>query len=743
MGPLSRPSTRLAVSLFLRAKRPTSFATSLQGRVNTPMAPTQRRIRFTLTIPRQLVPLALVMAAVTMVWVSPARSDDSASTSQQVSTGSPATELMRLLGENDLDAAAGFVSQIDITREDLTPSVSMQTLAAIIQTARKCHSEGRREAAAEVYHTGAALCERLLTGSTEPDDSHNPLPPEKAVAVLNSAASSLTSAGRLADALRWLTVSAEHAATRVTIQSTGDKLLAVAAGGLDSDDVLTAGNAYRSAIDLFESHGQGEPFAGLATARLGHAWTLVMAAGESGNEDHLRQSLAAVDTFLQHHDDHTDAPSARMLRLSCQTRLGDPDAAEATREELVRLHPRSTATAEMIVQACADLDSSERDLSETLQEYMIEHHDFLLASHSCKANVEVVASGLMIAAVTGAPEAENAYATALSLCDSVGDTSTDILQRLHVGGHDAVVQRIAMRWLAARDESRHDPNSLVAKMQTQSGMLITGGVREAACRWAGRTGHWSMLAMAAEEEPGLYEPLAQDARKQQNNEEDAYRRGRSLHVERLFAEALLQTGKNSQSLKLWQRIVDEHGADDFPTLLRLAETAVAGGSVTEASKRIAAAQSAAMQHNSGGAGHASGDVAMTNLLAANLEIRQLRFDHGRALLERVVRSSLADSDLRGRAQWMIGETFFMQEKFPQAITAYRQVEAIGSNDTWTAASLVQAGKSFEQLGRTREAAVCYSTLVSRFGDSPHAGGARRRLAAMTSDGPSPPGTIRR
>jgi TolA-binding protein len=121
----------------------------------------------------------------------------------------------------------------------------------------------------------------------------------------------------------------------------------------------------------------------------------------------------------------------------------------------------------------------------------------------------------------------------------------------------------------------------------------------------------------------------------------------------------------------------------------------------------------------------------------------LQFDRGRALLEQVVRAPGAETDLRGRAQWMIGETFFMQEKFSEAIAAYRQVEAISGSDEWTAASLVQAGKSFEQLGRTREATMCYSTLVSRFGNSPHAGGARRRLAAMTSGDPSSPGMIRR
>lgn len=655
----------------------------------------------------------------------------------EVDEAGRATELLRFVEENNLDAAEQAVAEIDITQV-----ASTRTLAAIVKTARQCTADGRTEAAAEVFHTAAALSEAMMA-NPEPG-----LPVEKAIAIWHAAAGALTSTGRHADALRWLSLAAEHGQNPATNTRTGGKLLAVASGALDADDNLTAGHSYRHAIEMLKTTDAAHTGPSIATARLGYAWTLVMAAGESGKEEHLRQSLEAVETFLKHHPKHPDAASAMLLQLSCQTQLGAEEEAETTRVELIQKHPRSSSTAEMIVMACTSRDEAgqreqaERggQLSETMREYLIEQHEFLLTSHSTGASVDVVKTALFASAVAGAPAAESAYAAALSLCDEVGDAATDVLQRLQERGHDSAAQRIAMRWLAARDESHNDPQGLIAKMQHQTGVLSTGAVREAACRWAGRTGDWSMLALAASEEPGLYDQAVDEA-----NQEQAFRRGRTLHVERLFAESLLQTGKTKQSLKLWERIVDEHGADDFSTLLRLAETSVAVGTVANAKTRIAAAQAVAIQRGAaaGGTGNSSPEVALTDLLAANLEIRQLRFDHGRALLERIVRSSRADSNLRGRAQWMIGETFFMQEKFSEAIAAYRQVEAIGSSDQWTAAALVQAGKSFEQLGRTREAAVCYSTLVSRFGDSPHAGGARRRLAAMTTDGPSAPGSIRR
>lgn len=620
----------------------------------------------------------------------------------------------------DIDAAIAAVSKLDL-REQLDP----RTLAGVVRIARRCEQEHRRDEAAEVYHTAAAICERLV------DSDEGNLPTEKAAVIWNASATSLTACGRHADALRWSTL-ASTAVDPATIGRTGDTLLAVAAGALDSNDKLTAGKAYRLAIEMFQKSPSQRVGSDIATARLGYAWTLVMAAIESGNKSHIEKSLVAVDSFLEHHPKHDDAASAYLLKLHCQTKLGDSEGASSTQSELFRKRPRTSAACEAVKMACV----AGGEHAEVLLSYLIVEHEYVLMSPIAAGNLDVLQTGLLASAKEGDPEAESSYATALALLDEQGKAATRTLEQLQKIGHDAAAQRIAMRWMSAQDERQGNPGSLNATMQEKSGRLITGAVREAACRWAGRMGHWSMLATAAENETGLYESQKTEAAQQL-----ATARGRSLHVERLFAEGLLQSGKTKQSLRLWERIVDDGGADDFATLLRLAETATEVGSVAQADIRIAAARAVAMQSER--AGTTSGGVAMTNLLVANLEIRQLRFDRGRDLLEQVVRSSGAESDLRGRAQWLIGETYFMQEKYPEAIAAYRQVEAIGDCDHWTAAALVQAGKSFEQLGRTREATICYSALVSRFGDSPHAGGARRRLAAMTTDGISSPGTIRR
>ena len=254
-----------------------------------------------------------------------------------------------------------------------------------------------------------------------------------------------------------------------------------------------------------------------------------------------------------------------------------------------------------------------------------------------------------------------------------------------------------------------------------TGSDVTESAREAAARWAGRNQKWNMLAMAAASESV-----------------DRLSSGRTVAVERLFAESLMQTGKTSEALKWWNHLVDHRNSTDFATLLRCAESETATGNDTElASQRIALARAAAAQ---------SGKMATTlvDLLEAELAIRRSRFDGARSLLENVVRGVEIDTELRGRAQWLIGETHYLQHHFAEAIDAYRSVEGVAPESSWVAASMIQAGKSFEQLGRTREAAVCYGNLLARFADSPHADSARRRMAAISpSQQPPSSRSIRR
>jgi tetratricopeptide (TPR) repeat protein len=301
---------------------------------------------------------------------------------------------------------------------------------------------------------------------------------------------------------------------------------------------------------------------------------------------------------------------------------------------------------------------------------------------------------LELAAGRDDPDAWTAFSRQMAAMDVTGQATADVLQSLIEQGLAADAERLSAMFVQPAEE-----------------LEITPAAREASCRWAGRTERWSMLALASESEsPDTESPT------------------RTVSVERLFAEALMQTGRASEARSWWNHLVDNRGAADFATLLRCAETETSVGSdVNLAAQRIDAARAAAADNEF--------RLTLVNLLDAELAIRRLQLADARSLLESVVRSGETDAGLRARAQWLIGETHFLQQNFAQAIEAYRRVEGIDASGVWVAASLIQAGKAFEQLGRTRDAAVCYWGLINRFGNSSHVAMARRRLAAIA---PTPP-----
>ncbi|MGB7328340.1 MAG: tetratricopeptide repeat protein, partial [Rubripirellula sp.] len=321
-----------------------------------------------------------------------------------------------------------------------------------------------------------------------------------------------------------------------------------------------------------------------------------------------------------------------------------------------------------------------------------------------KLDVKTVTMGMAIATEAGQQDEWMNLASHLASIDQTGKGVSDLLSLLIEQGKPDAAERLAASLISpASDEA------------------VSTAAREAACRWAGRTQRWSMLSMASESELKKIESPSAT---------------RSATVEKLFAESLMQTGQVEQAAQWWNHLVDGRQASDFATLLRCAEAETSvGKDANLAGQRIALARSAA--------GGDAFNETLVDLLAAELAVRKSRFEEARALLESVVRAVEVDATLRGRAQWLIGETHYLQAQFTEAIEAYRRVEGIDPGGSWVSASLVQAGKSFEQLGRTREAAVCYGSLIGRFADSPHAQVARQRMASIDPANSSSPSPIRR
>lgn len=108
-----------------------------------------------------------------------------------------------------------------------------------------------------------------------------------------------------------------------------------------------------------------------------------------------------------------------------------------------------------------------------------------------------------------------------------------------------------------------------------------------------------------------------------------------------------------------------------------------------------------------------------------------QFADARAAYERVVRSSTGGrTETAAMAQWMIGETYFLQKQYDEAIRAYHRVESLFDYPRWQAAALLQAGKCHEAQGAWQKAIELYAQLLQQFPDTKHADEAAQRLRAV-------------
>lgn len=199
----------------------------------------------------------------------------------------------------------------------------------------------------------------------------------------------------------------------------------------------------------------------------------------------------------------------------------------------------------------------------------------------------------------------------------------------------------------------------------------------------------------------------------------------SAATELWLAENLMQLGRNADAAERLERIA----ADQLPPNLRFhhairdAELAIENSEVDVAQSKLAQLrQQTAVQHQ----------THQVAILEANFFFRTAQFDAARERLESVVRHS-ASAELQGRAQWLIGESWFMQHEHVKAIDAYRTAESLGRRTIWRWLALLQAGKCFDALERPPEAVACYTALLTPEAPPAYRQAAAMRLAALSPE----------
>jgi len=107
---------------------------------------------------------------------------------------------------------------------------------------------------------------------------------------------------------------------------------------------------------------------------------------------------------------------------------------------------------------------------------------------------------------------------------------------------------------------------------------------------------------------------------------------------------------------------------------------------------------------------------------------QKKYDEARKAYEKVI--SANNGPTAARAQFQIGETFFKEGRFEQAIPALLAVADVYAYPEWAARALLEVANASHHLKQVEKARKYYQEVVDKHGRLPEAAVARQRLKAL-------------
>ena len=118
------------------------------------------------------------------------------------------------------------------------------------------------------------------------------------------------------------------------------------------------------------------------------------------------------------------------------------------------------------------------------------------------------------------------------------------------------------------------------------------------------------------------------------------------------------------------------------------------------------------------------------LIARGLESEGLLIDARQQFGKVIASPEGRQTETAAHSQWRIGESYFHQEKYEQAIGEYYKVDSLYAYPKWRAAALIQAGKCQEHLANPKNAVKLYNQLLDRYPNSEFAAEARGRMGKL-------------
>ena len=100
-------------------------------------------------------------------------------------------------------------------------------------------------------------------------------------------------------------------------------------------------------------------------------------------------------------------------------------------------------------------------------------------------------------------------------------------------------------------------------------------------------------------------------------------------------------------------------------------------------------------------------------LLARAAMLQVDFDRARKHLNAITESVVTrNTPASARAQWMIGETYFLEQNLKDAIAAYKPVTERTESQPWQTLAMMQTAKCYELQSRFSEAREAYQQVVT-------------------------------
>lgn len=197
-----------------------------------------------------------------------------------------------------------------------------------------------------------------------------------------------------------------------------------------------------------------------------------------------------------------------------------------------------------------------------------------------------------------------------------------------------------------------------------------------------------------------------------------------------LGEIAFTSSNSDRSLAHYQQVLERTDASKYAPLarLRMAQCHLK-------SQRLAEADQAIEELLATDPGPAVREEAL--YIKARVRQQKSEFDAARSIYQEIIGPERTET--AAKAQFMIGETYLLQERYDEAIKEFLKVQILYPIPDWQALALVEIGKCYVGKSDNVKAKQSFEEVLAKYGDQPAAAQAKAQMEMLTaSSSPAAP-----